>query len=180
MRQAVNATTNATTTPRPSRPAPPRRRAAPPLAALLLLGLAACNTPRVEWQNRQPAQALAREAGAPVGSVYAGWRVYQQRCAACHGNAATGGDGVPDLTFRLRDVGPQRFVDLVLRRYDWDLPQGSSPREILVDDIVGRARGTVQMPAWQGEPTVSAHIMDLYAYLSARADGRQGPERPVR
>ena len=38
--------------------------------------------------------------------------------------------------------------------------------------------GTLTMPAWQGEPVVTAHVMDLYAYLSARADGRQGPGRP--
>jgi hypothetical protein len=34
------------------------------------------------------------------------------------------------------------------------------------------------MPAWQDEPPVKAHIMDLYAYLSARADGRQGTGQP--
>lgn len=148
------------------------------LAGVFTFGLTGCGAPGVEWQNRQPAEALAREA-APPGSVYGGWRVYQQRCAACHGAAATGGDGVPDLTFRLRDLGPQRFVDLVLRRYDWNLPAGGSPRETLVDEVVTRARGTVQMPAWQGEPMVSAHIMDLYAFLSARADGRIGPGRPA-
>jgi hypothetical protein len=35
------------------------------------------------------------------------------------------------------------------------------------------------MPAWQGEPRVTAHIVDLYAYLSARAQGTQGPDRPA-
>jgi hypothetical protein len=34
------------------------------------------------------------------------------------------------------------------------------------------------MPAWDGNPMVSAHIVDLYAYLSARAEGTQGPGRP--
>jgi len=34
------------------------------------------------------------------------------------------------------------------------------------------------MAVWQGEPRVSAHIMDLFAYLLARAEGRQGPDRP--
>jgi hypothetical protein len=28
------------------------------------------------------------------------------------------------------------------------------------------------MPAWQDEPRVNAHVLDLYAYLSARSDGR--------
>lgn len=29
-----------------------------------------------------------------------------------------------------------------------------------------------------GEPSVGAHILDLYAYLSARVHGTQGPGRP--
>ena len=35
------------------------------------------------------------------------------------------------------------------------------------------------MPAWQGEPRVSAHIADLYAYLSARAEGIQAAGKPA-
>ena len=53
-----------------------------------------------------------------------------------------------------------------------------SPREALVDDIVERRRGTLAMPAWQGEPVVDAHVMDLYAYLSARSEGRLPAGRP--
>jgi hypothetical protein len=34
------------------------------------------------------------------------------------------------------------------------------------------------MPAWQGEPVVNAHVMDLYAYLSARSEGRLAAGRP--
>jgi hypothetical protein len=36
----------------------------------------------------------------------------------------------------------------------------------------------VEMPAWQSEPVVNAHIIDLYAYLSARADGKLDVGRP--
>ena len=36
----------------------------------------------------------------------------------------------------------------------------------------------MEMPAWQGEPAVNAHILDLYSYLSARADGRLPTGRP--
>ena len=156
-----------------------KRGAAWGMAAAWLAGalvLAGCTIESVEWRNRQPAQELARQQ-QPPGTVYAGWRVYQQRCASCHGPNATGGERAPDLLFRLRDVGAQRFVDLVLRRYDWDLP--GAPRETLVDEVVARGRGELEMPAWQGEPVVSAHIMDLYAYLSARAAGTLGPGRPA-
>ncbi len=40
-------------------------------------------------------------------------------------------------------------------------------------------RKTLHLPAWQDEPRVNAHILDLYAYLSARAEGRLSIGRPV-
>ena len=143
------------------------------LAATALAGCA------IEWRNAQPARELAR-AAEPQGSVYAGWRVYQQRCAGCHGTAADGAGGAPNLLLRMQGLGPQRFVDLVLRRYDAELlatGQGS-PRDSLVDDVVERRRGALSMPAWQEEPVVNAHVMDLHAYLAARSEGRVGPGRP--
>jgi Cytochrome C oxidase, cbb3-type, subunit III len=151
------------------------------LGALALILLTACVQPKVELQNTRAARQLARETAAPRGSLYAGWRIYQQRCAGCHGAAADGQDAAPNLLVRLRDVGPQRFVDLVLRRYERDaLPIGAgSPRDTIVDEVVERKRGELQMPAWQNEPVVAAHVMDLYAYLSARAEGRVGPARPT-
>jgi Cytochrome C oxidase, cbb3-type, subunit III len=150
-------------------------------AALLLL--ACSQAPRVTVQNPQAARELAREREQPAGSLYAGWRVFQQRCASCHGTLADGGaSGAPNLLLRLRDAGPRRFVDLVLRRYASELlPAGAgSPREALVDEVLERRQGGLSMPAWQDDPVVSAHVLDLYAYLSARAEGRQGPGAPPR
>ncbi len=137
----------------------------------------------VEVQNRQAAQELA-QLSKPPGSVYTGWRVFQDRCAACHGATATGTAGAPDLLPRVREMGPRQFVSLVLLRYDWNLPvaqagsQGAA-RENLIEDLVQRKHYMLTMPEWQGEPRVNAHIIDLYAYLSARADGSQGPGRPA-
>ena len=34
------------------------------------------------------------------------------------------------------------------------------------------------MPAWEGEPTVKAHIGDLFAYLEARVSGVLGTGMP--
>ena len=42
-----------------------------------------------------------------------------------------------------------------------------------------RKEAPIAMPAWEGNPAVSAHIADLYAYLSARAEGLQGKGRPL-
>ena len=143
--------------------------------ALTLVGCA------IEWQNLQARREVAR-ASAPPGSVHIGWRVYQERCARCHGSEATGSANSPDLLVTMREMGPRRFVDLVLRRYDWNLPQGGgtgAEREALVDQVLQRGEDAMQMPAGRDEAQVSAHVMDLYAFLAARAEGRQGPGRPL-
>jgi mono/diheme cytochrome c family protein len=142
-------------------------------AAALLTGCA------LEVQNTQPARELERAAQAP-GSVYTGWRVFQDKCAACHGADATGTAKAPDLTVRVAAMGPRRFVGLVLTRYDWGLPPpaGDVAHAAQVESVLQGREGQMQMPAWQGEPRVNAHIVDLYAYLSARAEGRQGAGRP--
>ncbi len=138
--------------------------------ALLLQGCA------LEIENTRPARELAR-LFQPPGSVYTGWRVYQDRCASCHGAAGAGTGEAPNLLPLVHVMGPRRFVGLVLQRYDWTLPPGQT-RESWLEQAVQRREATLAMPAWQDEPAVNAHIMDLYAYLSARADGRQGPGRP--
>ncbi len=148
------------------------------LASALMLGGCA-----VEVENTQAAEELARRA-KPPGSVYIGWRVFQDRCAGCHGAMATGTAGAPDLLPRVRDMGSRQFVSLVLKRYDWSLPVAQArsegaDRDALIEDILQRKEHyMLTMPAWQSEPVVNAHIVDLYAYLSARAQGTQGPGRP--
>jgi mono/diheme cytochrome c family protein len=148
------------------------------VAAFLLAGCTG-----VELQNTQAAEELAQRS-KPPGSVYTGWRVFQDRCASCHGPDATGTAGGPDLLPRVRAMGPRQFVSLVLTRYDWGLAAAqtasdSAARQALIEDILQRKAGPLTMPAWQGEPRVTAHIMDLHAYVSARAHGTQGPGRPA-
>ncbi len=149
-------------------------------AALVLVVLATgC---AVELANTQPAKEVAR-AAAPPGSTVLGWRVFQDKCARCHGDSATGAMGV-QLLERVRTLGPRRFVDLVLRRYEWTLPAAQAStegaaREALVEAMLQRQAGNLTMPAWEGEPRVQAHIADLYAYLAARAEGTQGTGRPA-
>lgn len=160
-----------------------------PLTARLrrLGGLAACALAlsgcAVELRNLAPAQDLVR-ADQPPGSLYVGWRVYQDRCARCHGPSAAGGSDAPDLRVSLQTMGPRRFMDAVLRRYDWNLSPAdetdSAGRDTRLDDVMQRRRGELSMPDWQGEPRVTAHIADLYAYLAARADGALAPGRPAR
>jgi hypothetical protein len=151
----------------------------PALAAGLWLGGCA-----VQVENAKPAQELERHS-RPPGSVYAGWRVFEDKCAGCHGHDAVGGvAGVPDLVARVRGLGPRQFVDVLLTRYEWTVPPSrpvpSTPeREAFIDDILQRRKGALTMPERKGEPRVQAHMVDLYAYLSARAEGTQGPGRPA-
>ena len=129
--------------------------------------------------NRHAAQQVAQQA-RPPGSIHLGWRIYEQRCASCHGRSADvlgAAAGAPDLRERVRDLGPQRFFGLVLRRYDGLAP--GAPRATLLDELVAGRGEPITMPAWNGEPVVQAHLVDLHAYLSARAEGRQGPGRPA-
>ncbi len=149
------------------------------LVISVALSLGGC---AVEIENQHPAQDAARQS-QPTGSVYVGWRVFQDRCASCHGPAAMGGSGIPNLLPLVREMGTRQFVSLVLNRYDWgiapEMARGNSTvKAALVESIVQRREAQITMPAWQGEPIVTAHIMDLHAYLSARAQGTQGPERP--
>lgn len=148
----------------------------PPLHLLLpLAALAALAAPA-----RADDQAVAN---AP--RTYLGWRYFQQHCARCHGTEATGSDSAPNLLVRVRGMSEERFVATVLNRYQWTLPAGEAAaagaaREALIADVLQRRRGELDMPAWEGEPVVKAHIGDLYAYLEARAAGTLGPGRPGR
>lgn len=152
------------------------------VAAILCLG-GCVGELAVELQNRQAADELARLA-KPAGSVYVGWRVFQDRCARCHAPDAKGTGFAPDLLPLVRLMGARRFVGLVLRRYDWNLApvasdEAGAAMEALIDEIMQRKGPVFVMPAWEGEPRVQAHILDLYAYLSARAEGTQGRGRPL-
>jgi hypothetical protein len=131
-----------------------------------------------EILNQQAAQELAKSS-KPPGSLYLGWRIFQDKCSACHGPSATGTSSGPDLLPRVREMGSREFVSLVLKRYKWDLPVYPASQPALVDDILQRKPFMVTMPAWDGEPVVTAHIMDLQAYVSARAQGTVGAGRPT-
>ena len=80
-------------------------------------------------------------------------------------------------------MNPRQFAALVLKRYDLDSgvarrTQDPSTLEKTIDQIMRRSEEPIEMPLWQSEPAVNAHILDLYAYLAARSEGRLGVERP--
>ncbi len=141
--------------------------------------LSGCKTTFI---NVEPLRELHPSA-APVGNMYAGWRVFQDKCSSCHGMAATGSERAPDLLLAVRDMAPRQFIALVLKRYDLGtgVIQGSQDQSTIdtrIDDIMRRGETPIEMPGWQSEPAVNAHILDLYAYLSARAEGQLSAGRP--
>lgn len=121
--------------------------------------------------------------------TYLGWRVFHSACFGCHGSGAVGTELAPSLVERVRTMTPRDFAAKVLTSYRLVPPSAEGreedrarEREATLDQIMRRERGAartvVLMPAWESDRTVPAHVLDLYAYLSARADGKLGPGRP--
>jgi mono/diheme cytochrome c family protein len=115
--------------------------------------------------------------------TYAGWRLFHSACHGCHGVDATGTAVAPDLTQRVKTMTPRAFVTKVLTSYRIVVPAdgGTEDREAMIDDILSARRDSryrVVMPAWEKSTQVSPHVLDLFAYLSARAAGDLGPGRP--
>ncbi len=153
------------------------RRAAP--LWLLGIALAACSAVAPDGARSAREQA---HAAASTGSAHTGARVYAARCAGCHGADATGHGSAPDLLAAVRTMGPRRFADEVLRRYDWNLPPlpDDSARDSRIDEPLRRRQDARSMPDWQRDPRVTAHVEDVYAHLWTRAQGVSAPGRPAR
>lgn len=144
-----------------------------------------------------PAQAQARNEPLPGDyrvingrvdrGTFAGWRLFHSTCYACHGVGAVGTDVAPNLVERITTMTPRAFAAKVLTSYRLVSPADNGPldereREDLLNEVMRRernaARGQVLMPAWESHDAVPPHVLDLYAYLSARADGQLGPGKP--
>ena len=121
--------------------------------------------------------------------TYAGWRVFHTACFSCHGVGGVGTDVAPNLVERVKDMTPRAFASRVLTSYRIVPPANGANsddaealRQAMLEDIMRRQRGVgseVRMPAWESDSEVNPHVLDLFAYLSARADGL-GPGKPER
>jgi mono/diheme cytochrome c family protein len=95
--------------------------------------------------------------GKVDGRTYNGYRHFHASCNHCHGPDGMGSTFGPSLMDRLPPI--ERFRSIVL---------GGISKE-----------GAV-MKGFAGDPNVSPHLDDIYAYLQARADGILGRGRPDR
>lgn len=120
-------------------------------------------------------------------STFLGWRAFHSACHACHGVDAVGTSVAPSLVERVKQLSARDFSVKVLTSYRLVFPSSevggddaTAVRSQLLEEVLRRERGDLIMPAWEGDQKVRPHILDLYAYLRARADGVLGPGRPER
>lgn len=137
----------------------------------------------------EPVPGSYRVVGGKVDqNTFQGWRVYQSSCYLCHGVGATGSEVAPSLLQRIEQMTPREFAERVLVRYRLDtetavgsVEERERKRAEIIEEVKAKKRGPkgrISMPAWETDAQVNAHILDLFAYLSARADGAIGVDRP--
>ena len=156
----------------------------------MLLG-AAITLPLAAQPNAEPVPGDYRVIQGKVDrGTYTGWRLLHTACFGCHGVDAVGTDMAPNLVERVKTLTPRAFVTKVLTSYRIVLPANEAStedrtamREAMIEEVMRQergARGQIIMPAWAADPKVKPHVLDLFAYLSARADGKLGPGEPKR
>ena len=159
-----------------------RRTWAALLAALFM-------TPLVAQPNAEIAPGDYRVVDGMVDrGTYNGWRLFHTTCYGCHGVGAVGTDLAPNLVERVKTLTPRACATKGLTSYRIVLPASeantedrTAVREAMIEEVMRRERGAggqIIMPAWEADPKVNPHVLDLFAYLSARADGKLGPGEP--
>jgi Cytochrome C oxidase, cbb3-type, subunit III len=147
---------------------------------------AACVPAHAQSRDAPPMPGDYRVIGGRVDrGTYAGWRLFHSACFGCHGVDALGSAVAPNLVERIGAMTPRDFASKVLTSYRLVSPaddDSALAREATLEEIMKRnrsaTRGQVLMPAWGGHADVPPHVLDLYAYLLARAAGDLGPGEP--
>ena len=99
------------------------------------------------------------EEGKVDAKTYSGWVRFSAFCQECHGVGAVGSAIAPDLTQAVKDLNKRQFETIVSCGLKGNL-------------------GTGVMPAWGDNPNIRPYLDNLWAYLSARANGALGAGRP--
>ena len=125
------------------------------------------------------------ENGKVDQATFLGWRVYHSTCHGCHGVDGTGTSVAPNLVSAVGSMSSRDFSTKVLTRYrlvvgfdDMAADDRTALRAAFMEQVMRRESGELIMPAWGDNPNVQPHVLDLYAYLRARADGALGTGRP--
>jgi len=152
------------------------------VAGISSLAIAGAAAEDKSGNGDQPYQVVDGKVDA---STYLGWRVFNSACYGCHGVDATGTTVAPDLVERIKTMNARDFTDAVLTRYritlgydDATADNNTALRQAFIELVLKHERGELIMPEWGRDANVQPHILDIYAYLRARADGALGTGRP--
>jgi hypothetical protein len=155
----------------------------------ILLGASFMLTLIIDEAAAEPVPGSYKVVGNKVDQgTYLGWKVFHTSCYGCHGIDAVGTDIAPSLVERVKILSPREFALKVLTRYRIVVPSSeaggddqTAAREAIIEEVMKQERGekgAILMPPWEANSAVKPHVLDLYAYLSARADGALGSGRP--
>lgn len=154
------------------------------IAFVLAAPLLAAAAEKRQGSEAKPYRVVA---GKVDESTFLGWRAFHSACHACHGVDAVGTDVAPNLVERVKGLSAHDFSVKVLTSYRLVFPSGevsgddrTALRSEFLEEVLRRERGDLIMPAWEEDQKVRVHVLDLYAYLRARADGALGPGKPER
>jgi mono/diheme cytochrome c family protein len=134
-----------------------------------------------------PGEFIVVEGRVDRGT-YTGWRLFQANCQRCHGADGLGTAKAPNLVERIGNYTPRGFATKVITSYrivpmspDSGPPEDPAERDALLELVMKRERqqrGQPLMPAWEDDVKVVPHVLDIYAYLNARAYGGLAPGQP--
>lgn len=113
---------------------------------------------RVDAQVVDQWHPVPKDTVAPA--VYNGWKQFQLNCARCHGEEATGTTFAPNL---LVSLGPNGLI---------------TSQAIFISTVC-QGRPDKGMPGWCALDLSMPVIMNLYAYVKLRSDGKMGTGRPA-
>lgn len=134
-------------------------RAAAVLAAVFAMAPGAAAQADADWSAyRKQVQEAPRDT--IEANAYSGWKQYELNCARCHGEYGVGTSFAPALVASLKD-------------------QGTIPDQAAFVSVVCQGRKEKGMPSWCELGLEMDKIMNMYAYLKLRADGKVHAGRPA-
>ena len=134
------------------------------VAGAATVAFAALATPaaaqdKVDWNSYQK-QAREVPRDTIPQDAYTGWKQYELNCARCHGEFGVGSSFAPSLVVSLKD-------------------NGTIPDQGAFMTVVCQGRKEKGMPSWCEAGLEPDKMLNMYAYLKLRADGKVHPGRPA-
>lgn len=112
-----------------------------------------------DWKAYQKQTQVTPRDSIPQGA-YTGWKQYELNCSRCHGEYGVGTSFAPALVASLKD-------------------NGTIPDQPSFIEVVCQGRKDKGMPGWCELGLEMDKIMNIYAYLKLRADGKVAAGRPA-